>query len=169
MELGAGSRVWAERASGGWCEPLPRRHGGAHSVAPRPAGDPVMPRLTRCGPPPPLPGPHRRSRTARVLAERNQAVVPVGAWVESARDGPDDQHPAFVSSGTRCSGRWVAGSPVPVAEGAAVGVNAAPSPRPDRSRFHGHVIHPTAQKRPLRPSASILALLPTHIDSSCLH
>lgn len=57
-----------------------------------------MPRLTRCGPPPPLPGPHRRSRTARVLAERNQAVVPVGAWVESARDGPDDQHPAFITA-----------------------------------------------------------------------
>ncbi|XP_059494891.1 coiled-coil domain-containing protein 15 isoform X3 [Stegostoma tigrinum] len=31
----------------------------------------------------------------RVLAERNQAVVPVGAWVECARDWPEEQDPAF--------------------------------------------------------------------------
>ncbi|XP_048418033.2 coiled-coil domain-containing protein 15 isoform X2 [Stegostoma tigrinum] len=34
----------------------------------------------------------------RVLAERNQAVVPVGAWVECARDWPEEQDPAFISA-----------------------------------------------------------------------
>lgn len=34
-------------------------------------------------------------RRWRVLAERNQSVVPVGAWVESA---PEQQSPAFVSA-----------------------------------------------------------------------
>ncbi|XP_072449177.1 coiled-coil domain-containing protein 15 [Chiloscyllium punctatum] len=42
---------------------------------------------------------HPRYRPpVRVLAERNQAVVPVGAWVECARDWPDEQNPAFISA-----------------------------------------------------------------------
>ncbi|XP_069752384.1 trichohyalin [Narcine bancroftii] len=39
-----------------------------------------------------------RSRAVRVLAERNQAVVPVGAWVESAREQPGEQNAAFISA-----------------------------------------------------------------------
>ncbi|XP_059813242.1 coiled-coil domain-containing protein 15 [Hypanus sabinus] len=38
------------------------------------------------------------SGVSRVLAERNQAVVPVGAWVESARDCPEEHSPAFISA-----------------------------------------------------------------------
>ncbi|XP_072885817.1 coiled-coil domain-containing protein 15 isoform X2 [Hemitrygon akajei] len=38
------------------------------------------------------------SGVGRVLAERNQAVVPVGAWVESARDCPEEHSPAFISA-----------------------------------------------------------------------
>ncbi|XP_060702934.1 coiled-coil domain-containing protein 15 isoform X3 [Hemiscyllium ocellatum] len=42
---------------------------------------------------------HPRYRPpGRVLAERNQAVVPVGAWVECARDWPEQQNPAFISA-----------------------------------------------------------------------
>ncbi|XP_078055298.1 coiled-coil domain-containing protein 15 isoform X2 [Mustelus asterias] len=40
----------------------------------------------------------RPGRAARVLAQRNQAVVPVGAWVECARDWPGEQNPAFISA-----------------------------------------------------------------------
>ncbi|XP_062894865.1 coiled-coil domain-containing protein 15 isoform X3 [Mobula hypostoma] len=38
------------------------------------------------------------SGVGRVLAERNQAVVPVGAWVESARDCSEEHSPAFISA-----------------------------------------------------------------------
>ncbi|XP_041030044.1 coiled-coil domain-containing protein 15 isoform X1 [Carcharodon carcharias] len=41
---------------------------------------------------------YSRCRAARVLAERNQAVVPVGAWVECARDWPGEQNPVFISA-----------------------------------------------------------------------
>ncbi|XP_072342852.1 uncharacterized protein ccdc15 isoform X1 [Scyliorhinus torazame] len=45
------------------------------------------------------PGPdYSRWRAARVLAERNQAVVPVGAWVECAREWPGEPSPAFISA-----------------------------------------------------------------------
>ncbi|XP_038634575.1 coiled-coil domain-containing protein 15 isoform X2 [Scyliorhinus canicula] len=41
---------------------------------------------------------YSRWRAARVLAERNQAVVPVGAWVECAREWPGEPSPAFISA-----------------------------------------------------------------------
>uniref|UniRef100_UPI00398EDDA4 trichohyalin n=1 Tax=Pristiophorus japonicus TaxID=55135 RepID=UPI00398EDDA4 len=43
-------------------------------------------------------GGYSRIRAARVLAERNQAVVPVGAWVESAREQCGQHDPPFISA-----------------------------------------------------------------------
>ncbi|XP_067827164.1 coiled-coil domain-containing protein 15 isoform X2 [Heptranchias perlo] len=58
-----------------------------------------MPLKAQCSRPARGPGgDHKRSRVGRVLAERNQAVAPVGAWVECARDWQEEQDPAFISA-----------------------------------------------------------------------
>ncbi|XP_064253593.1 coiled-coil domain-containing protein 15 [Passer domesticus] len=64
----------------------PEAVGGCGRMGPRRAG---------MVPPPEEPPPRRQQRGWRVLAERNQSVAAVGAWVESA---PGRQSPAFASA-----------------------------------------------------------------------
>ncbi|XP_039577825.1 coiled-coil domain-containing protein 15 isoform X5 [Passer montanus] len=64
----------------------PEAVGGCGRMGPRRAG---------MVPPPEEPPPRRQRRGWRVLAERNQSVAAVGAWVESA---PGRQSPAFASA-----------------------------------------------------------------------